>query len=1111
MQCPNCRFKNPEGMNFCGRCGSPLPKKCPNCEFENPPDFRICGRCGTRLEGELDLPAYAHRSPKDYTPPFLVERVLKSRQALEGERKLVTVLFADVANFTGIAEKLDPEEVHDIMDGCFEILGREIHGAGGTINQYTGDGVMALFGAPVALEDHVHRACHAALQAQRALNEYAAKLKKRYGIDFRMRMGMNTGPVVVGAIGDNLRLDYTAVGDTTNLAARLQALAQPGKVLVSDRVYRAARDGFKFRRLGRIRVKGKEEAVEAFLLEEELDRSLYEAKRINISHFVDRARELAFLENSYSASKKGGPVVTVITGEAGIGKTSLVQTFLATHSASASLPEQKDFRALWGACKPYGHDMPLHPIIEMFRNYFGTNAPTGSQLHDQSLFPRVGELFSLLEEIRLSKDMAHAAQFNKRELFKHMQEIVIAAAHEKPLVVVIDNVQWLDATTEEFMDYLLHAINDLPLLVVCCGRTKPHEWYKRVEHLEMEVGPLSEEDSSNLLAQVIGTHLLLPQISQTIISKAGGNPLFLVEIGQALIKQELIECDSTKCILKVPLEKITIPDSIQGVMAARLDALPGDLKWLVQLASVIGTEFHHEVLRILADAEDIRGSLEHLMEEGIFERITEDSKATHRFRHLMMREVAYSTLLRRDRRRLHELTGQAMEVVFKRELALHAENLSRHFFHSGNWEKALHYTLMAADQSQRAYACQEALIFVERALKIISSGGAELSRKYLCSVHKKKGILLYCVGKTKEALKAFEAMLFSAREFEDRKAEADALFRLGWISFYLHKPKKCENHLRHAIEMARDLKAKEITVKSTSFLGFLYAVLGKIPRAQPFLVEALEMSRFVEDIEVKAWPVAYMVQYYNWVGELRKALGLCAELRRLNETLKSPNFNILLCFREGLIYGALGQLEDAEKSLNSGLKQLKMGDDQFWRPRFLNTLGWVRAEGGRIEEALELNKEALELAVAIGDPESIHNSRINLAENYMELEEFGLAEEHLSQSLEHVRRPGLYYTRWRYKTRLFITLAELHRKLQRPEKAIHYANQALRLARNSNAKKHEARALMVKGLIQMGSRPKSGIKLLERAYNLAREMEAGILMERLELLLKNSNSKINNT
>ena len=290
--------------------------------------MNFCGKCGSRLTATANLPGYTQRSPLNYTPQFLLDKVLKTRSSMAGERKMVTVLFADVAGFTTISETLDPEDVHDIMDGCFEILGQEIHTVGGTINQYTGDGVMALFGAPIAYEDHPHRACHAALRIQHRMADYSQNIKQHYDVQFQLRIGINTGMVVVGAIGDNLRLDYTAVGDTTNLAARLESQAPPGGILISGAVAEFVRDAFELESIGELTVKGKKVAVQGFLLIEEHDEIRPKKGASERIHpLVDREDERAALGEALGHALNNKPCIIQIAGEPGIGKTFLLQQF----------------------------------------------------------------------------------------------------------------------------------------------------------------------------------------------------------------------------------------------------------------------------------------------------------------------------------------------------------------------------------------------------------------------------------------------------------------------------------------------------------------------------------------------------------------------------------------------------------------------------------------------------------------------------------------------------------------------------------------------------------------------------------------------------------------
>ena len=366
MKCPKCQFNNRVEAKFCGKCSAKLSRECPYCKSENPPENNFCDECGHELEKPKEALPIDYNQPHSYTPKHLADMILNNRSAIEGERKLVTVLFADVANYTSIAEKLDPEEIHGIMDGCFKILMDEIHKYEGTINQFTGDGVMALFGAPVAHEDHAQRACHAALSSQNAMAAYREKIKKERGIDFLMRIGLNSGLVVVGSIGDDLRMDYTAAGDTTNLAARLQGLAKPGTVLVSENSYRLAKDFFEFDHLGLIDVKGKSSPIAVFrAVEAKNIRSRIEVSAgRGLTPLVARREELDHLMAAFAKTKEGHGQIVSLVGEAGVGKSRLAYEF-------KELIREEDITLWEGSCPSYGQATPYLPIAQIIKQYSG--------------------------------------------------------------------------------------------------------------------------------------------------------------------------------------------------------------------------------------------------------------------------------------------------------------------------------------------------------------------------------------------------------------------------------------------------------------------------------------------------------------------------------------------------------------------------------------------------------------------------------------------------------------------------------------------------------------------------------------------------------------------
>ena len=385
----------------------------------------------------------------------------------------------------------------------------------------------------------------------------------------------------------------------------------------------------------------------------------------------------------------------------------------------------------------------------------------------------------------------------------------------------------------------------------------------------------------------------------------------------------------------------------------------------------------------------------------------------------------------------------------------------------------------------------------DRALDILQKGGWEHVREKALQIYKWKGGLHFCLVQKEKSRSAFYKMYSEAKQLKNAEAEGEALFRLGWISFYMHHPRAAQGFLRKAIQLSQEKGLEEVLLKAASFQGFVYSVLGKLKEARPLLIQALDLSEDATGLEGRAWCLSYLVQYYNWTGEFGEALTICEELSKLNKKINSPFFHISLHFRKGIIYGALGRLSEAKETLKSGLNHLDIGDERFWKPRFLNTLAWVHSEAGEIEEALRLNEEALAEALPTNNPETIHNAEINVGENHLQMGNMDEAGEVLENEWGKIKGPGISYVRWRYKTRLLIALAELYEKTGERKKALDFANKALKMAKDKGAKKHQAKALYVKAKVLYQTRPSTAFRLLEQALALSNKIGARILAEQI--------------
>jgi class 3 adenylate cyclase len=728
MKCPKCQFENLDTAKFCVECASPMEFHCPNCGAITLATGKFCQECAYDLSKAKEAPSFIDYSqPQSYTPKFLADKILTNRSSIEGERKLVTVLFADVANYTSMSEKLDPEEVHQIMDGCFKILMDEIHRYEGTINQFTGDGVMALFGAPVAHEDHAQRACYAALAIQKAIGNYSAKLKEDRGMDFRMRIGLNSGPVVVGSIGDNLRMDYTAVGDTANLAARIQQAAKPGQVWVSQKTKSIIQNYFQDESVGEISFKGKTQPQSVFrVISERPDvRTRFEAGVVRgITELVGRRPEMGALQAALDRAKSGSGQVLDVVGEAGIGKSRLVYEFQNTLSA--------DVIFLTGNCIHYGRNINFLPVIDVVRAAFDikeemTEEEAGSRIENkatnnlESMIPFYRSLLSL--KVDDSKFNSLNPEGRKFGTFEAVKNLLLRLSEEQPLVVFLEDVHWIDKISEEFFTYFSRCILDCPILMLTAYRLDAAPpWAQGAHYQRLGLETISTKSSIRLVRNIVGGLPLEPDLEQKVVEKAGGNPFFIEEVVRELLDRgDLVKADEGY-VSKQPINQLEIPNTVQGVLAARMDRLSEDLKYTMQVASVIGRDFAFQILKSIMElGEELRSHLTNLVGLEILYEKALYPELEYIFKHALTQEVAYESLLKQRRQEIHGRTARSIEELYADRLEEHYEMVAYHYERSGNAAKAVEYLILAGEKSNLYGALQAAAELFEKAVELVES------------------------------------------------------------------------------------------------------------------------------------------------------------------------------------------------------------------------------------------------------------------------------------------------------------------------------------------------------------------------------------------------------
>jgi class 3 adenylate cyclase/tetratricopeptide (TPR) repeat protein len=1118
MRCSSCQTENPQANQFCDQCGARLEARCPRCSAALRAGARFCGACGHNLTAAETAPGpvvagQPTRSIASYTPKHLAEKVLKARSAIEGERRQVTVLFADIAGFTSLAEHRDPEEVHQIVDRCFEAITAEVHRFEGTINQYTGDGVMALFGAPIAHEDSPRRAVHAALGIQRAMRDLSHELETRQVPTLQMRIGLNTGPVVVGRIGDDLRMDYTAVGDTTNVAARLQQAARPGAILVSESTQRAISGFFETFDLGELAVKGHAPVRAHEVLRPRGRRSRLDAAiERGLTPLVGRESELATLRERFREARAGRGQVVFIAGEAGIGKSRLLLEFRRGLAATAG-----DVTWLEGQCVSFGQSIPFLPVIDQLRRNFGVEELDGEPEIIAKIeygMRRIGGLEAHIPFVRyiLAVDPGDPtasiidAAARRGKIFDGLRALSQRGAQIRPIVLVFEDLHWVDTSTEEYLTALIDAVAGVPILLVLTyriGYTPP--FGSRSFCTTLTLRTLSNEETLAMAGGVLGTPDFPSELRDALVVKAEGVPLYVEEVTKTLLDVGVLRQENGGYRLVRRLEDAGVPDTIQGIIMARLDRLGEQGKRAVQLASVIGRQFLKRLLaRIAGLTHELDGLLGELKTLEIIYELGLLPEPAYIFKHAVIQDVAYQSLLVQRRRDLHRAVGQAIEELYADRLADHYEELAHHFAQGEAWAKAFEYLVRSGDKARNTYANEAAIAHYTGAIEIAPRVSPALPLATILEVYQRRGRLQVVVAKNEDAIEGLEKMLALARAAADRRLEGEALadlaFAHGFTLVWAHQP-LAARYADEAVAIGREIGDDRLLAKALSTRGSVHSSYGELDQAVPLIEESVRLGEPLGSPELYLVGLFFLGHFSNWQGDYRRAIEIQRRVAREAQTVHDEFNEGLGLWCLGLAHIGCGLYPEARAVLDDALVKSRERKSHFNVGRITNSLGWLHQELGDFRGALEFNREA----AALGRHHQIGNievsAQLDIGRAFVQSGEPGPALAIFEEIIGRVEK-GLGSHRWRWDIRVSVGIAESLLTLGRGDEALKWIERAMSTAVPTRSAKYLGKCHTLRGELAMhGRRWDDAVAELGQALVIGQRIESPTLIWQVAHLL----------
>ena len=923
-------------------------------------------------------------APLTYTPSHLAEKILTSRSALEGERKQVTVLFADLKGSMELLADRDPEEARQLLDPVLERMIEAVHRYEGTVNQVMGDGIMALFGAPIAHEDHAVRACYAALRMQETVTRYGDEMQRSHGVPVQIRVGLNSGAVVVRAIDSSLHMDYTAVGQTTHLAARMEQMAKPGSVLTTGETLRLAEGFVQVKALGPVAVKGLADPVEVFeLVGAGSTRTRLQAFAARgLTRFVGRQTELEALRQALErAGTSHGQVVAVI-GEPGVGKTRLVYEFIRSHHTH-------DWLVLESSSVSYGKATAYLPVRDLLKAYFQIDDRddgrkireklTGKLLTlDAALGPTLPAFLALLDvpvEDRHWQDL-DPTQRRQRTL-EAIKRLLLRESQVQPLLLVFENLHWIDTETQAVLDSLIESLPTARLLLLVNYRPEyQHGWGNKTYYTQLRLDPLPPASAEELLQALLGDDPSLVPLKRLLIERTEGNPFFLEESVRALVETGVLVGERGAYRLVKPLESMQVPATVQAVLAARIDRLPPEEKRLLQTAAVIGTEVPFALLQAIGELseEELRRGLGHLQAAEFLYETSLFPELAYTFKHALTHEVAYGSLLQERRRALHARIVAASERLYADRLTEQAERLAQHALRGEVWDKAVAYCRQAGTKAFARSAFREAVACFEQALAALRHlPESRATQEQAIDLRLDLRNALWSLGEIRQMLDHLREAATLAEALDDQP-------RLGRVSAYMCRYfREMGDHDsavesgQHALAVAATLGDFALQVMAQHFLGVAYHALGDYRQAMGLLrsnVESLAGDLLHERFGMIGLPAvlsrAWLARCLAELGAFPEGIAHAEEALRIAEAVDHPNSLIHAYLGVGFLSLRQRDLSRAIPVLERCLDLCRVFNILLWFPETAAALGCAYAFAGRVAEALPLLEQAEQSGAAMG-------------------------------------------------------------------------------------------------------------------------------------------------